>query len=162
MKKYLFIVVVILFALQSCRTLNKSRVDEDFYEFQTDVKKEDGAMPEQVENTKDEVQKGAENVMPVPVNVKSRTEKARVVIGDANEDARYFIIMGSFSVQDNAEKLMKKLRSQGFYPTILQSPQGLYRVSAYHFNNERTARVEVGQIRQNYPQYQDAWLLIKQ
>lgn len=169
MKKYLLLSMISIgLVAQSCNTMKKSRVDDDFYDFKTE------SSQEKIKNTAKKAKSGestynntkaeVENInqLPKPVKVTSRTEKAKVILGAANKDAKFFIIMGSFSVEDNAHKLVEKLRSQGFYPSVLLSPTGLYRVSGYHFNEESAARVEIGQIRQNHQEYTDAWLLIKE
>ncbi len=94
--------------------------------------------------------------------VRSRMEKVEIVRGAIDYDAKYFIILGSFSKEENANKLVGRLAQQGFAPNILRSPAGLYRVSGYYFNDEQAARMEVAEIRKKYPEYNDLWLLIKQ
>ena len=82
--------------------------------------------------------------------------------GDAsNYQGSYFVILGSFGSPDNANRFKGTLSSEGFYPTVLHSVSGYYRVCVNSYENESEARQRVGQIRTDYPKYADAWLLIK-
>ncbi len=80
---------------------------------------------------------------------------------DQNQNS-YFIITGSFSSMENAKKFQQTLTGEGFTPIILQSETGFYRVSVDSYSTEAPARVRLLQIRQDFPQYADTWLLIKQ
>ena len=73
----------------------------------------------------------------------------------------YFVILGSFRSVDNANRFMDVLIEQGFQPLILISESGLHRVSIDSFTDEDVARIRVQRIRSNYPEYKDAWLLIR-
>lgn len=73
----------------------------------------------------------------------------------------YFIILGSFSSNDNAGRFKSQLTGQGFKPIVLHSESGYYRVCVDSFTDEGAARNRVQQIRTQYPKYSDAWLLIK-
>ncbi len=73
----------------------------------------------------------------------------------------YFIILGSFSYKDNAERFMETLKKQGFSPVILLSETGFHRVSVYSYDQEVPARARIQQLRSNYPEYHDLWLLIR-
>lgn len=80
------------------------------------------------------------------------------VIHDPN---LYFVILGSFRSVDNANRFMDALIEQGFQPVILISESGLHRVSIDSFTDEDVARIRVQRIRSNYPEYKDAWMLIR-
>lgn len=73
----------------------------------------------------------------------------------------YFIIVGSFSSNENAGRFKSQLMGQGFKPIVLHSESGYYRVCVDSFTDEAAARSRVQQIRTQYPKYSDAWLLIK-
>jgi cell division protein FtsN len=73
----------------------------------------------------------------------------------------YFVIVGSFSSNENAGKFKQELAQQGFKPIILHSETGYYRVCVDSFNDEAAARSRVQKIRTEYPKYADSWLLIK-
>ncbi len=74
---------------------------------------------------------------------------------------KFFVIMGSFSSMDNANRYKQELIPQGFSPIVLHSETGYYRVCVNAFTDEAAARQRVQQIRTDYPKYADTWLLIK-
>lgn len=73
----------------------------------------------------------------------------------------FFVIVGSFSSNENAGKFKQELMGQGFKPIILHSETGYYRVCVDSFSDETAARTRVQGIRTKYPKYSDAWLLIR-
>jgi cell division protein FtsN len=73
----------------------------------------------------------------------------------------YFVIVGSFSSNENAGRFKQELVQKGFRPIILHSETGYYRVCVDSFNDEAAARSRVQRIRIDYPKYADSWLLIK-
>lgn len=73
----------------------------------------------------------------------------------------FFVIVGSFSSNENAGKFKGDLMQQGFKPIILHSETGYYRVCVDSFNDEVAARSRVQKIRTEFPKYSDSWLLIK-
>jgi len=73
----------------------------------------------------------------------------------------FFVIVGSFSSNENAGKFKQELIQQNFKPIILHSETGYYRVCVDSFNDEAAARSRVQNIRTQYPKYADSWLLIK-
>lgn len=78
-----------------------------------------------------------------------------------NENKSFFVIIGSFSSNANANRYKQELISQGFTPIVLHSETGYFRVCVNSFTNETEARKRVYQIRNEFPQYADTWLLIK-
>ncbi len=74
---------------------------------------------------------------------------------------RFFVILGSFRVSENAAKFKAELEEKGFDPVILLSETGFNRVCVDSFSEEAEARQRVMQIRRSYPEYYDAWLLIR-
>lgn len=79
----------------------------------------------------------------------------------SHEVNRFFVILGSFRVIENANGFKAKLEREGFNPVILLSETGLNRVSVNSYSREPDARQRVMQIRRSYPEYYDAWLLIR-
>jgi len=73
----------------------------------------------------------------------------------------FFIIVGSFSSNENAGKFKQELVQKGFKPIVLHSETGYYRVCVDSFTDETAARNRVQKIRAEYPKYADSWLLIK-
>lgn len=160
MKKSLYFVLIALFALAvtSCKTTKKSRTDDDFYDFN----KEEPTTTVKKENRNEKTyETDYESTYTKPSNVSSRFENVEIVKGAIDYDAKYFIILGSFSKEENANRLVGTLAKQGFAPNILKAENGMYRVSGFYFNDERAARMEVDAIRKKYPEYNDLWLLIK-
>jgi len=86
---------------------------------------------------------------------------------DQKEDAAkyygssFFVIIGSFSSLENANKYKQELIPQGFNPIVLHSETGYYRVCVNSYSDEMAARQRVSQIRTDFPKYADTWLLIK-
>lgn len=73
----------------------------------------------------------------------------------------YFVIVGSFSSNENAGRFKQEVAQLGFKPIILHSESGYYRVCVDSFNDEMAARSRVQRIRVEHPKYADSWLLIK-
>lgn len=94
-----------------------------------------------------------------PVVVKE--EKVKVVDEPETEVFKYYVIIGSFRVLNNAQNYKKDLRAEGFMPVILENENGLYRVSVSAYNDEMPARDKIDSIRNKFEKYGDVWLLIR-
>ena len=96
-----------------------------------------------------------------PVSVRSEnftlTTEDQAAYGNKN----FFVIVGSFSSNENAGKFKQDLSLQGFTPIVLHSETGYYRVCVDSFTEEAAARNRVQNIRVQYPKYADSWLLIR-
>lgn len=96
-----------------------------------------------------------------PVSVRSEnftlTTEDQAAYGSKN----FFVIVGSFSSNENAGKFKQELAQQGLKPIILHSETGYYRVCVDSFTDETAARNRVQNIRNQYPKYADSWLLIR-
>lgn len=151
-----FLYFLLLLMLGSCTSLRKgtTRFDESNSPY---VKEQ----PAKVE-VKEEA--AAPAVKPVPKSepVTVREEKVKAVDQSGAETIyRYYVIVGSFQVLDNARNFRTQLIQEQFVPVILESEIGFYRVSVAAFNQEADARAKIDQIRNNYDQYRDTWLLIR-
>jgi len=95
--------------------------------------------------------------------VTSKEEKVTAANGEAKDfgSKKFYIILGSFGVYENAQKFKKQLMAEDFFPGILVNEAGMYRVSVNSYDDESTARSRVAEIRQKFPKYNDLWLLIK-
>lgn len=91
----------------------------------------------------------------------TRQEAITFVQPEEQNPNGYFVIVGSYSSLDNAKKFRQTLIGEGFNPVIVQSETGYYRITVDSYTTETAARNRLAQIRQNYPQYGDSWLLIK-
>lgn len=91
-------------------------------------------------------------------SVVTREEKVTMTHGD--EMKRYNIIVGSFKNEDYAVNLRSKLIKEGYQSIIMRNENGMNRVSIAGFDEEGPARAELLNIRENRPEFADAWLLI--
>jgi len=94
---------------------------------------------------------------------KLKEERITAAKGEASDlgSKRFYIIMGSFKFYEGAQKFKKQLAAEDFFPGILVNETGLYRVCVNSYDDETSARTKLGEIRQQFPKYGDAWLLIK-
>lgn len=91
-----------------------------------------------------------------------REEKVKTVEEEGPETFyRYYVIIGSFRVLDNARNYKTELKEKGFPAVILENEDGLYRISVGAYNEEVPARNHIARIRSQYDQYNDVWLLIR-
>ncbi|MBS2210803.1 SPOR domain-containing protein [Carboxylicivirga mesophila] len=90
-----------------------------------------------------------------------KEEKVKVVDEPETEVFKYYVIIGSFRVLENAQSYKKQLSGEGFLPVLLENENGLYRVSVSAYNEEMPARERISAIRSKYDKYDDVWLLIR-
>ncbi|MBP3823657.1 MAG: SPOR domain-containing protein [Bacteroidaceae bacterium] len=93
---------------------------------------------------------------PVQTNENTRSENLTLVSGAGLKS--FSVVVGSFSIQANAENLQKKLNGAGYAAQIAMNPQGMYRVIASTFDDLNGAVQSRNTLRAQYP---DAWLLRK-
>jgi cell division septation protein DedD len=91
----------------------------------------------------------------------TRKEAITFVQPEEQNQNGFFVIVGSFSSLENAKNFRQTLTGEGFKPVIVQSETGFFRVFVDSYTTESAARNRLMQVRQNYPKYGDAWLLIK-
>lgn len=98
-----------------------------------------------------------------PVNVSSKEERFSAAKGETADYGanKYFVILGSFSVLENAKRLKETLAAENFHPVILMNESGMYRVCGNSYADESAARARIADVREKYPKYSDIWLLIK-
>lgn len=160
MKKTVIFLIVVLMVIVSCKSTKKARTADNKYQttLNQDTPAKVFSVPEEATEPKSSVSKDA------PITVKKEDVSFIKKEDETNNDANsYFIIVGSFSVLDNAKKHRETLISEGFTPIILQSnTSGYYRVCVNSFKNEMDARKRVQQIRKDFPQHLDSWLLFKE
>jgi len=78
-----------------------------------------------------------------------------------NGQFKYYVIIGSFRVLENAKNYKQQLIKEGFTPVLMENEDGLYRVSVAAYNVEGSARQKIAEIRSKYQKYGDVWLLIR-
>ena len=91
-------------------------------------------------------------------NVPVRQESLSVVNGGGLKN--FSVIVGSFSMQANAEGLQSTLKSQGYDALVAYNPSNqMYRVVAATYDTKADAVNSRNELRAQYP---DAWLLYNQ
>ena len=110
------------------------------------------AIPEPTKTTKSNTQK---------VVVKEESVTVIPEVGKAVEPGKYYVIMGSFKVLENAQKFKSHLIIARYNPILLQNSEGLYRVAVGVFAQEAPAREKINTIRSQSDKYNDVWLLIQ-
>jgi len=74
-----------------------------------------------------------------------------VVIPVVVESNKYFLIIGSFKSEANANSQVAYLKAEGFIPEIVVAPNGFYRVSAMMCSDLNTALVRKDSISKKFP-----------
>lgn len=163
MKKAIFIISCLIFLFTSCKIFQSQRtIPETTYQpaLEADGTPKVFSVPDPVNITNTE----EVNTNTNPISVR-RENVTPVQEQDATkvDNNNYFVIIGSFSILENAITYRENLINEGFSPIILQSETaGYYRVCVNSYQNEEDARRRVSLIRQQYPKYFDTWLLIKE
>ena len=92
---------------------------------------------------------------------KTRNEKfsmAEVETNTAAINSKYHVVVGSFSIQQNAKNLQRTLNSEGNNALVVVNEQGMFRVLIASFNECTQARERINQINTRFP---DAWVLVQ-
>ena len=92
---------------------------------------------------------------------KTRNEKFSLAEGETNIAAfnsKYHVLVGSFSIQQNAKNLQRTLNSEGNNALVVVNEQGMFRVLIASFNEYTQARERINQINTRFP---DAWVLVQ-
>ena len=147
--KIIVSVILLAFITVSCGT-NKRVYAPPFEDEETETVVE----KENVQTTAQNPTKKTENTKPVV----SKEENVTMTHGDVLK--RYNVIVGSFSNVDNAVKLQAKLNGMGYHSIIMKNDAWMSRVSIAGFDEEEAAREELLKVREQYPEFADAWLLI--
>jgi len=98
-----------------------------------------------------------------PASVASKEERFSAASGEVADYGtnKFFVIMGSFSVMENAKRLKETLTTESFHPVILMNESGMYRVCGNSYAEESAARARIAEVRSSFPKYSDIWLLIR-
>ncbi len=95
-----------------------------------------------------------------PKKIVVKEEKVKM-LDIENGQFKYYVIIGSFRVLENAKNYKQELIKEGFAPVLMENEDGLYRVSVAAYNVESSAREKIAEIRSKYKKYSDVWLLIR-
>lgn len=95
------------------------------------------------------------------ITIREESVKIIETEGDAEVIGKYHIIIGTFKSLENARNLVKQALSNGFNGSIMENDEGLYRVSIFSCELDKTARNKITEIRSRYPEYIGVWLLVE-
>ncbi len=95
---------------------------------------------------------------PEPVQEVTRKEKFVVVVPQQHKlIKKYSVVIGSFGIRDNAERLCTMVEGK-YTPVIVKNDKGMFRVIAISYDDYASARREI-QLQSEFP---DAWVLVNQ
>ncbi len=86
-----------------------------------------------------------------------REEAVKIVEKRGESTGTYHIIIGSFKVLENAQKLCHEVVEEGYLPSIMENDEGLYRVAIYT-GDEEAARRKLTELKDEN-KYEGIWLL---
>lgn len=95
----------------------------------------------------------------VESNERTIDESFKLADGESYNAAfnrKYHVVVGSFSIQNNAKNLQRTLNSEGNNAIIVINEQGMYRVLISSYDEYSQARNRIEQISSRFP---DAWVL---
>lgn len=75
------------------------------------------------------------------------------------EELKYHVIVGCFSIKSNAENLVKSWKEKGYNSTIVDKKGSLYRASIQSFSTRKEAKTFLKEIKKNYSN--SLWVLKK-
>ncbi|MCF0209073.1 MAG: SPOR domain-containing protein [Bacteroidaceae bacterium] len=88
--------------------------------------------------------------------IPERRETYSMVNGEGLQ--AYSVVVGSFGVKANADRLQNTLKGNGYNAQIVRSPSNLYRVVAATASSRADVMSDLKKLRNSYA---DAWILIK-
>lgn len=94
-------------------------------------------------------------------NEKLVNEKFSMADGETNAAAfnkKYHVVVGSFSIQDNARRLQQTLKNEGNDAIVVVNERGMFRVLIASFDDYNQAHARINQISNRFP---DAWVLVQ-
>lgn len=151
-KIYLFgLVLTLVFSLSACKS-KQSAYKQVYEAAQARSTVEAQPAPAPSYNTNVPVEK------PKPKATGTfQSEKLTTVDGSGVK--QFSVVIGSFINKTNAESLKSRMQAKGFSPVLAQNEKGMYRVIVATFDNKPDAYDKRDEIRDNYPEFSDAWLL---
>ena len=152
MKKILIVLLIISSMIISCKTAQKA----------VTVKPSENPPVEKVADVNNDQDKVSATENKTPIFMK--TEDVTIAKDEDQSKGGYafYVIVGSFLKPENAGKFRIQLLNEDFTPVLLNSKSGYIRVAVEQTNSEADAQNIISNIRENYPQYKDVWLLKNQ
>lgn len=165
MRRFILGAFVFTILLSGCKSMQKMKdqeAAEPVYQEQTATKVFTATEPQPAQSTGSQAQASGYQAPAKPV----RTQSENFTFDQKEDAAKYqgssfFVIIGSFSSLENANRYKQELIPQGFNPIVLHSETGYYRVCVNSYADETAARQRVNQVRTDFPKYADTWLLIR-
>lgn len=96
-----------------------------------------------------------------PVEEVTRNEKFSIPEGEASNAAfnsKYHVVVGSFSIRQNAKNLQATLIKEGNNAMMVINEKQMYRVIIASFNEYYQAKNRINEISNRFP---DAWVLVQ-
>lgn len=149
MKKLFLILGIIIFSLSACKT--SKHATSSAYEPAID-----NTVKEVVEEPLKEEVVAPEPEPEKPVVVK--TEEVTVDKSNDNKLYPFYVIIGSFSIAQNAYDLQDAQVAKDIPAVVLKSETGMLRVACLGTDSEQTARAKIAEIRKG-TEFPDVWLL---
>ena len=147
MKKLFLILGIIIFSFSACKT-SKHAVRS--------------AYEPAIDNTvKELVDEPVREEVVAPEPEKPVMVKIEEVSIDKSNDQKlypYYVIIGSFSIAQNAYDLQDAQLAKGVPAVVLKSETGMLRVACLGTDSEQTARTKIAEIRKG-TEFPDVWLL---
>ncbi len=91
--------------------------------------------------------------------IKESIDSTYVAPKKLTNNGRYHLIVGCFSIKENAEKLVEKWAEKGYESKIVDKKGRLYRVSVQSFNSKKEAKETISEIKRTYSK--SIWVLKK-
>jgi cell division protein FtsN len=155
--KYKLIIIIFISGLffQSCNYFKKHRLFSKKVDTIQEIKPE--IQQEPVIDTTVYSQPAVEE----PVKTAENTNTSKQINDfNASSGKRYFMIVGSFLDQKNAERYAQKLQNMGYTPEIINdASNGFHRVSARSYDNFKTGISEIPEFRSSVAT--KAWVHVK-
>lgn len=147
MKKILFIAIALPLMISACKTSKQAPLKQSAYQppVQQVLEKE---MPDEKVPEVD--------IPETPIMMKIE----EVTIEKSNDQKLYafYVIIGSFSMPENAHTLQDQQLAKGVQAIVLKSGTGMLRVACLGTDSEQEARKKIGEIRKG-KELRDVWLL---
>ncbi|MGC3977109.1 MAG: SPOR domain-containing protein [Paludibacteraceae bacterium] len=96
-----------------------------------------------------------------PVEEITRNEKFTLADGESSSSSfnnKYHVVVGSFSIKQNAKNLQNTLIKEGNDALVVVNEKGMFRVIAASFNDYYQAKNRINEISNRFP---DAWVLVQ-
>ena len=81
-----------------------------------------------------------------------------IVASESSKEKQYYVIVGVYEVREIADKMIEKLKSDGFNECNTIEKPNRIDVYAVSFSSKQEAENMAKEMRQNFDIYKDAWV----